>query len=62
MAPWRLGACRKTAEVHMLQGKAAGGFSGGTIASLFGALFDETPEEVKLSQDPYAMNPAGAHR
>ena len=43
-------------------GKAAGGCSGGTIASLMGAMFDETPEELRLSADPYALNPPHAHR
>ena len=46
----------------MVVGKTAGGFSGGTIASLMGAMFDETPEELKLSADPYALNPPDAHR
>ncbi len=46
----------------MIQGKAAGGFSGGTIASLMGAVFDETPEEIATSNDPYCMNPPGSHR
>lgn len=55
-------ACRKTAKVHMIHGKAAGGASGGTIASLMGAVFDEKPENLKLAADPYSMNPPGAHR
>lgn len=46
----------------MLQGKAAGGASGGTIASLMGAIFDEKPENLKLAANPYCMNPPGAHR
>lgn len=54
--------CRTTAAVHVLQGKASGGFSGGTIASLMGAVFDESPEELRLSNDPYCMNPPGSHR
>ncbi len=53
---------RKTAKVRVLQGKAAGAVSGGTIASLMGAIFEETPEELKLSADPYALNPPEAHR
>lgn len=53
---------RKTAQVRVVQGKAAGAVSGGTIASLMGAIFDETPEELKLSADPYALNPPEAHR
>ena len=55
-------SCRKTAQIRMLMGKSAGGFSGGTIASLMGAMFDETPEELRLSADPYALNPPHAHR
>ena len=43
-------------------GKSAGAVSGGTIASLMGAMFDETPEELRLSADPYALNPPNAHR
>ena len=46
----------------MLMGKSAGAVSGGTIASLMGAMFDETPEELRLSADPYALNPPNAHR
>ncbi|KAK9914994.1 hypothetical protein WJX75_003449 [Coccomyxa subellipsoidea] len=53
---------KKTAQVRVVQGKAAGAVSGGTIASLMGAIFDETPEELKLSADPYALNPPEAHR
>ena len=53
---------RRTAKVRMLVGKSAGGFSGGTIASLMGAMFDETSEELKLAADPYALNPPNAHR
>ncbi|EIE26941.1 saccharopine dehydrogenase [Coccomyxa subellipsoidea C-169] len=53
---------RKTAKVRVLQGKAAGAVSGGTLASLMGAIFEETPEELKLSADPYALNPPEAHR
>lgn len=53
---------RKTAQVRVVQGKAASAVSGGTIASLMGAIFDETPEELKLSADPYALNPPEAHR
>ncbi|CAL5221659.1 g3887 [Coccomyxa viridis] len=52
---------RRTAKVRMLVGKSAGGFSGGTIASLMGAMFDETSEELKLAADPYALNPPNAH-
>lgn len=48
--------------MRMLVGKSAGGFSGGTIASLMGAMFDETPDELRLSADPYALNPPKAHR
>ncbi len=48
--------------MRMLVGKSAGGFSGGTIASLMGAMFDETSEELKLAADPYALNPPNAHR
>ena len=55
-------AYRKTAKVRMLMGKSAGGFSGGTIASLMGAMFDETPEELRLAADPYALNPPNDHR
>ena len=58
----RLFLRRKTASVRVLQGKAAGAVSGGTIASLMGAIFEETPEELKLSADPYALNPPEAHR
>ncbi len=54
--------CRKTAQVRLLQGKAAGAVSGGTIASLMGALFEETPEEIKFAADPYCLNPPEAHR
>ena len=55
-------ACRKTKKVRLLMGKSAGAVSGGTIASLMGAMFDETPEELRLSADPYALNPPNAHR
>ena len=58
----KLCSCRKTAQVRMLMGKSAGAVSGGTIASLMGAMFDETPEELRLSADPYALNPPNAHR
>ena len=57
----KLCSCRKTAQVRMLMGKSAGAVSGGTIASLMGAMFDETPEELRLSADPYALNPPNAH-
>lgn len=53
---------RKTAAVHVLQGKAAGAASGGTIASLFGAMFDESKDEIRLAADPYCLNPPGSHR
>ena len=48
--------------MRLLQGKAAGAVSGGTIPSLMGALFEETPEEIKFSADPYCLNPPEAHR
>ena len=35
----------------------AGGVSGGTVASLFGALFDESSAERKQSADPYCLDP-----
>ena len=43
-------------------GDAKGGVSGGTIVSLVGAAFDETPEHRRAAMDPYGLLPPGAPR
>lgn len=43
-------------------GDAKGGVSGGTIVSLVGAAFDETPEHRRAAADPYGLLPPGAPR
>lgn len=46
----------------MMVGDAKGGVSGGTIVSLVGAAFDETPEHRRAAADPYGLLPPGAPR
>lgn len=39
-----------------------GSISGGTIASLFGALFDEQGEDKQAFADPYGLDPPGSQK
>ncbi len=57
-----LRALRPTKEVTLMVGPAKGGVSGGTIASLVAAAFDETAEHRARAADPYGLLPPGAAR
>ena len=55
-----MGGCLKSPKHDQMSSctrAAAGGVSGGTVASLFGALFDESSAERKQSADPYCLDP-----
>ena len=39
-----------------------GALSGGTVASLMGAVFDESGEERKAVSDPYGLNPPNSSK
>jgi short subunit dehydrogenase-like uncharacterized protein len=52
-------ACSK---VELLYMDAKGTFSGGTVASLFHAIFEEKGEDAKAAQDPYGLDPPSSSR
>ncbi|KAK9829269.1 hypothetical protein WJX72_004892 [[Myrmecia] bisecta] len=53
---------KKCASVTTLVGPAKGTFSGGTLASLFGAFFEEPAEDRKAVADPYCLDPPNSRR
>lgn len=55
-------ACRDTKQVESLFNNMKGPLSGGTIASLFGALLDNHGEDSKAVTDPYGLDPPDSRR
>ena len=46
----------------MLWTDMTGALSGGTVASLFHAIFEENSEDKKAMQDPYGLDPPSSSR
>ena len=55
-------SCRECDSVEFLMDLAGGAISGGTVASLFGAVFDESGPDSKAVADPYGLNPPNSDR
>ena len=55
-------ARRDTKQVESLFNNMKGPLSGGTIASLFGALLDNHGEDSKAVTDPYGLDPPDSRR
>ena len=54
--------CRECDRVEFLMDMAGGAISGGTVASLFGAVFDESGPDSKAVSDPYGLDPPNSDR
>lgn len=54
--------CRDCGKVEFVMEMSGGAISGGTIASLFGAVFEESEEGKRAVQDPYGLDPKDSSR